>query len=166
MPVVTATRASSLAMVLVTATTFIGGGGWMAGRTTDRNDAVAPQPAPAPPVEVHGEHHGHHAPRATEPSAGPAAAGRHHDHDCANGVCRCDSRCPPRRSGPCGGAMRSCPGADDEAGLGPGPVRLFLLSAALVPGPGFERLDRPESPFVAVTRASEPVAPPPRTSSI
>jgi hypothetical protein len=156
-------------MVLVTATTFVGGGGWMAGRTTDRNDAApalpAPTAAPAPVVQGHGAHaqHAHHV---EGPSARPAAAGRHHDHDCANGVCRCDSRCPPRRSGPCGGAMRSCQGAGDAAGLGPGPVRPFLLSAAFVPGPGFERLDRPESPFVAVTRASEPVAPPPRTFSI
>ncbi len=62
--------------------------------------------------------------------------------------------------------MRSCQGAGDEGGLGPGPVRPFLLSVAFVPGPGFERLDRPESPFAAVTRAPEPVAPPPRTFSI
>jgi hypothetical protein len=167
-PVVSAIRASSLAMVLVTATTFVGGGGWMAGRTTDRNDAApalpAPAAAPAPVVQGHGAH-AHHAHHVEGPSTRPAA-GRHHDHDCENGVCRCDSRCPPRRSGPCGGAMRSCQGAGDEAGLGPGPVRPFLLSAAFVPGPGFERLGPPDSPFVAVTRAPEPVAPPPRTSSI
>lgn len=156
-------------MVFVTATTFVGGGGWMAGRATDRNEAAPPLPvpaaAPAPVAQGHGAH-AHHAHHAEGRSTRPATAGGHHDHDCENGVCRCDSRCPPRRSGPCGGAMRSCQGAGDEAGLGPGPVRPFLLSASFVPGPGFERLGPPDAPFVAVTRASEPVAPPPRTSSI
>jgi hypothetical protein len=62
--------------------------------------------------------------------------------------------------------MRSCQGGGGEAGLSPGPVRPFLLSAAFVPGPGFERLDRPDSPFAAVTRALEPAPHPPRSSSI
>ena len=62
--------------------------------------------------------------------------------------------------------MRSCSGEGQDAGLGPGSQRPFLLSAVAMLGPGFEHLTEPDPPFVAATRALEPVSPPPRTSSI
>jgi hypothetical protein len=192
-PIVSATRASSLAVVLVTTTGFAGGGGWMAGRAPapvaavdvasvdeaahehaghsghaadDSSSAKVPAPAPAA-AESHGEHHAHHAHHAPEPSAARAdSAPKHHGHDCEKGICRCDSRCPARRSGHCGGALRSCSGDGQDSGLAPGPLRPFLLSSVAVLAPGFEHLGQPDPPFVAVTRSLEPVSPPPRTSSI
>lgn len=62
--------------------------------------------------------------------------------------------------------MRSCSGEGRDAGLGPAPLRPFLLSAVAMLAPGFEHLTQSDPPFVAVTRALEPVSPPPRTSSI
>jgi hypothetical protein len=166
---------SSLVMVLVTATGFVGGGGWTAGRTSApvaadehaRHSGHVPSDAPAATTtaaQSHGEHHAHHTP---QPSTARAdSAPKHHSHDCEKGICRCDSRCPPRRSGPCGGVLRPCSGAGQDAGLGPGPMRPFLLSAVAMLAPGFERIRPPDPPFVPVTRALEPVSPPPRASSI
>jgi hypothetical protein len=179
-PIGSATRASSLAMVLVTATGFAGGGGWTAGRapepvvvddaaveamTADPHAGHVPSdpgaPAPIAAATSH-EHHAHHGPAAQTKTA----ATHHHSHDCEKGICRCDSRCPPRRSGPCGGVMRSCSGDRQDVGLGPGPLRPFLLSAMAVPAPGFDRLAPPNANFTPLTRALELFSPPPRASSI
>jgi hypothetical protein len=176
-------------MVLVTATGFVGGGGWTAGRasapvaaedeatvdemmTADEHAGhsghATTDPAPSAPepaaVPSPGEHHAHHTPAAA--AARTDAARPQHDHDCEKGICRCDSRCPPRRSGPCGGALRPCSGGGQDTGLGSSPSRPFLLSAAAVLAPGDERLEPREAAFVLVTRALEPVSPPPRASSI
>jgi hypothetical protein len=162
-PITSANRASSLVMALVTATGFAGGGGWTAGRTMPAAVDVAPAAADAANPDAHaghGQHHGHHAAHA------PAGAAAHHSHDCEKGICRCDSRCPPRRSGPCGGAMRSCSGDGQDAGLGPGPMRPFLLSAVAELAPGFDRLARPDVASTPPSRALDVVSPPPRPSSI
>ena len=166
MRIVRATRASALVMVLVTSTGFAGGGGWSAGRTpaahapSDASNAAAPAAAAA--VASH-EHHAHHAPT---PAAHAKTASHHHGHDCENGICRCDSRCPPRRSGPCGGALRPCSGGGQEPAAGPGPVRPFLLSAFAVLAPTAGRLEPQEAVLVPLTRSLDPFSPPPRVSSL
>jgi hypothetical protein len=178
MRIVPATRASSLLMVIVTATGFAGGGGWGVGRAP-APAAVDKDATPSPAVETHAGHvradpaaataavpsHEHHAQHAPQSSAIPAGStAKHHSHDCEKGICRCDSRCPPRR--PCGGAMRSCSGDGQDAGLGPGPLRPFLLSAVAVLAPAFDRLARPDAASTPLTRALDVVSPPPRPSSI
>lgn len=62
--------------------------------------------------------------------------------------------------------MRSCSGDGQDAGLGPGPLRPFLLSAVAMLAPVDGRLDPQEAAFVPLTRTLEPVSPPPRPSSI
>ena len=176
-------RASSLAVLLVVITGSVGGAGWTAGRqlrpaagpdvvtadVTSGHDAHAghagheAHDAPAPRPAAEAEHAGHHGHAAPETAAG-ATRRAHHDHDCENGVCRCDSRCPSRRSAPCGGALRSCPSGGEDAGATPGPARPFVLPAALVLAPQGGRLDLPDASFVPNGRALEPTSPPPRTS--
>jgi hypothetical protein len=169
---VRARRACSLAVLVVVTTGFAGGRGWVTGR-------VEASPIPEPPAEQHAgrdehaghgsqaadaapAHHGHEGHHAT-----PQAADGHksHGHDCENGVCRCDSKCPPRRSGPCGGALRSCSSSGDEAGAGPGPARPFLLAAGLGPRLIFDSTRLPDATFLRLSRDLEPVSPPPRTSA-
>jgi hypothetical protein len=165
--------ASAMTVLVVITTGFAGGGGWMSGRTSDRVP-TADVPTADAPTDAHAGHHpqaandtsAHHSHHG--PQAGPTENGGHksHGHGCENGVCRCDSKCPPRRSGPCGGALRSCSGSGDEAGVGPGPARPFLLSASIRPQPVFDCTRRPDATFVPLTRDLEPVSPPPRTSAV
>jgi hypothetical protein len=159
-----AMRGSSLVMVFVTATGFAGAGGWTAGRTPEAVAVDDPAPAPAAAAAPSHAHHAHHAPETAARTE--TGARHHHNHDCENGICRCDSRCPPRRSGPCGGTMRSCSGGGQDTGLGPGPIRPFLLSAVAVLAPGFDRLDRLDTDSTPLTLAREPFSPPPRSSSL
>jgi hypothetical protein len=172
-------RVSSMTVLLAMTTGFVGGRGWMAGRSAGHTVAV-----PAT-VEAHAGHHSEtgnstpppaatvadahpgHVPDAPDAARGDDGADRkHHGHDCDKGVCRCDSRCPSRRSGPCGSALSPCHGGEDEAGANPGPVRPFLLPPAVLLQPVFERHGRPDVAFLPATRALEPSSPPPRTSSV
>jgi len=167
-----------MAVLIVTATSLLGGAGWAAGRTRrpvqasieeKGATAEAARPAAAVVTDAHAHHHAGHPPGAAAPVAAAArhdAHGHGHGHDCENGVCRCDSRCPPRRSGPCGGALRSCAGGDEDAAVGPEAARPFLLSARLHLRPALDSIRRSDPSSLPLSRDLEPVSPPPKTASV
>jgi hypothetical protein len=180
-----ARRASAVAVLLATTAGFTGAGGWSAGGT-----GVLPAPEPPvtvephdthrghhgtaesdpPPAAVADAHHAHHQPQGEEtPQAAPAAAGghgAHHGHDCKNGVCRCDSRCPSRRSRPCGDALSPCSGTGDDAAGNPGPVRPFVLPTVLRVAQALEGRHWPDVTIIPVACDLVPASPPPRASSL